>query len=110
LGAILYRAGRYDEAIARLRQAVARHGSGGTADDWVLLALAEERRGNHDLALQWLRKIDQALADDGAQLRTLGRAPWRQRLGLQVLHAEARALIEPPSAVPEPAEERVSNP
>jgi serine/threonine protein kinase/WD40 repeat protein/tetratricopeptide (TPR) repeat protein len=94
LGAALYRAGRYNEAFDRLQQAVARHGSGGTADDWVFLAMTEEMRGNHAQAQGWLRRIDEAIIADDAQMRTQGRAPWRQRLGLKLLHAEARELIE----------------
>jgi tetratricopeptide (TPR) repeat protein len=104
LGALLYRAGRFDEAHARLQQALARHGSGGTADDWVFLAMTEAKRGNHEDARRWLQKIDEALEDNNAQLRTLGRAPWRQTLGLELLHAEVRALIDAidsPSRSPE---------
>jgi WD40 repeat protein len=45
LGAVLYRAGRYADAVKRLDEAVKLHGKGGTAGDWVFLALAHHRLG-----------------------------------------------------------------
>jgi tetratricopeptide (TPR) repeat protein len=45
LGALLYRASQYQEAIRTLDQAVALHGHGGTPFDWLFLAMAHHRLG-----------------------------------------------------------------
>jgi len=62
LGAALYRAGRYDEAIGRLEEAVrARGGVGmggvGMPEDWVFLAMAHHRLGHPDEARRWLDRL-----------------------------------------------------
>jgi WD40 repeat protein/tetratricopeptide (TPR) repeat protein len=55
-GAALYRAGRYAEAVARLRSAIAAQGQGGTFRDWVFLALAHSGLGQTGEARPWLEK------------------------------------------------------
>ena len=45
-GAVLFRAGRLEEAAKVLRQAISLHPDGGTFEDWLFLALAEHRLGH----------------------------------------------------------------
>jgi WD40 repeat protein/serine/threonine protein kinase/tetratricopeptide (TPR) repeat protein len=56
LGAILYRAGRYQEALDRLNERL-RDLPEGLPDDWAFLALAHHRLGNHDQARRWLTRL-----------------------------------------------------
>src|SRR5262249_46864118 len=47
LGAALYRAERFDDAVQRLDEACRLHAEGGSVWDWLFLAMAEHRLG-HD--------------------------------------------------------------
>jgi WD40 repeat protein len=49
-GALLYRAGRHEEATAALREATRLHALGGDFTDWAFLALAEHALGHADAA------------------------------------------------------------
>ncbi|HVK14221.1 MAG TPA: hypothetical protein VM597_36105, partial [Gemmataceae bacterium] len=49
-GAVLYRAGRFEEAAKVLREGMALHPKGGEFHDWVFFALAEHRLGHADVA------------------------------------------------------------
>jgi serine/threonine protein kinase/WD40 repeat protein/Flp pilus assembly protein TadD len=51
-GALLYRAGRHQDATAVLREAMRLHALGGDFADWVYLALAEHALGHADAAKQ----------------------------------------------------------
>jgi tetratricopeptide (TPR) repeat protein len=87
LGAALYRAGRYDQAIRRLEEAMrARPGGQGRADDWVFLAMAHHRLGHPDLARRWLERL--------ADYRT-SEDPFRFSYELEIclLRSEAEALV-----------------
>jgi serine/threonine protein kinase len=95
LGLALYRAGRYDEAIALLERW---NGSGwqpiGYLQNDSVLAMAHERKGHTARARDLFSRVDawcrQARADpDLNDLRTKT-VDW---LHLQVLHREARAVI-----------------
>src|SRR5262249_60397967 len=44
-GALLYRAGRFEEAVTALREGMGLHAQGGEFHDWVFLALAKHRLG-----------------------------------------------------------------
>jgi WD40 repeat protein/tetratricopeptide (TPR) repeat protein len=82
-GAALYRAGRYAEAIDRLRSAVAVQGQGGTFRDRVFLALAHFRLGQTDEARTWL---------DKARAARLAAAPFSwEALAVEQLLAEVQA-------------------
>jgi WD40 repeat protein len=97
LGAALYRAGRSDDAVRRLEEAVKAGGRGGSGWDRLFLALAHQDLGHADQARHWLDEavswIDQALAgrleDPGAILPST----WEQRLELDLLRREAEKLI-----------------
>jgi WD40 repeat protein len=57
LGAVLYRAGRIDEAIARLDESVKASGGVGGPQDWAFLAMAHHKKGNDDEARRCLEKL-----------------------------------------------------
>ena len=63
LGVALYRAGRIDEAIARLDESVKASG-GGVPQDWVFLAMAHHKKGHADEARRWLEKTRAGDKDD----------------------------------------------
>jgi serine/threonine protein kinase/WD40 repeat protein/tetratricopeptide (TPR) repeat protein len=56
-GAVLYRAGRYPDAVARLKESMAAHGKGGTVQDWLFLALAHHQMKQVDEARKWRDKV-----------------------------------------------------
>jgi WD40 repeat protein/tetratricopeptide (TPR) repeat protein len=100
LGLALYRAGRFDEAVALLRGSLDR---GPDWDrgvlDWLVLAMAHWKLGQPEEARRWL---DRAGRWAEAQLRDspggLGRAVpegwrWRDGILLHLLLREARALV-----------------
>ncbi len=88
LGALLYRAGRFEDAVKRLEQAIARRDKVGTVHDILFLAMAHQRLGHGDEARKWLEKSGRAVeqAKDGS---------WDQRLEVRLLRREAEALIRP---------------
>ena len=63
LGVALYRAGRIDEAIARLDESVKAFG-GGVPQDWVFLAMAHHKKGHVEEARRWLEKTRAGVNDD----------------------------------------------
>jgi tetratricopeptide (TPR) repeat protein len=56
-GLVLYRAGRYRDAVARLNEAIAVQGKGGTIHDWLFLALAHHCLKEPDKAREWRHKV-----------------------------------------------------
>jgi Flp pilus assembly protein TadD len=90
LGAAHYRAGQYDRAIQRLNEAVQAQGQGGTAWDWLFLAMAHQRLGHADEAKQWLGKAV-AWIEKADREKTL--SP-NNRLELQWLRREAEPLVK----------------
>jgi tetratricopeptide (TPR) repeat protein/serine/threonine protein kinase len=97
VGAALYRAGRFKEAVARLDEACAAHSAGGNARDWLLLALAHHRLGNADQARHWLARGSQWL-DKATREKLDDRwfgtpLAWHTRLSLDLLRREAEGLI-----------------
>jgi WD40 repeat protein/Flp pilus assembly protein TadD len=98
LGAVLYRAGRYGEAVGRFEEALEAHPRGGGAFDFLYLAMAHQRLGHREEADRWLGKavhwIEQA--DAGALNDPSIRLPlfWIQRLELRLLRAEAESVLK----------------
>jgi WD40 repeat protein/serine/threonine protein kinase/tetratricopeptide (TPR) repeat protein len=84
-GALLYRAGRYREALDRLNEGIAADQSGSVPLDWVFLALAHHRLGHAAEAQHWRDKLR------GLQLNAGGENFWRN-LEMEVLRREAEAL------------------
>jgi tetratricopeptide (TPR) repeat protein len=97
LGAALYRAGRFDEAVEKLNQNEETHG----AFDWFFLAMAHQRLGHAEPARHFL---DKALAGFEQYTQPNAKVPWwrdrsltfDQRLELQLLRREAETLIKGP--------------
>jgi len=90
-GAVLYRAGRFDDAVEQLEEAVADHWKGGTAWDWFFLAMAHHEIGNTSDAQEWLDKAIEWMDDDSDEDQPeLG---WDQQLELEMLRREAESLI-----------------
>jgi Tfp pilus assembly protein PilF len=99
LGALLYRAGRFEEAARRLREADAAfqkaHRPASTiAYTWLFLALAQARLGHPDQARQWLAKavgeIDRSQAEPA---KDPSARTWNRRLSLGLFRREAEALL-----------------
>jgi serine/threonine protein kinase/formylglycine-generating enzyme required for sulfatase activity/tetratricopeptide (TPR) repeat protein len=95
LGAALLRAGRCEEAVAKLNQALAVQKEAPVT--WLLLAVAHRRLGHADEAGQWLRKAQQWL-DRAEQnpdvpgeggLPAWNQLPWQERVLLHILQREA---------------------
>jgi tetratricopeptide (TPR) repeat protein len=86
LGAVLYRAGRYDEAIRRLEEQRQAQGNVGLPATWAFLAMAHHRLGDREEALRWLDQLRQF------QLSTNPANTW-QHLANRLLRSEAEAVI-----------------
>jgi tetratricopeptide (TPR) repeat protein len=100
LGASLYRAGRFAEALKRLKEASAavergESGSPGTspAYTWFFLAMANYRLGQAEEARQWL---DKALKQMEQETQNKD-AFWNRRLTLHLFHREAENLLKEPA-------------
>jgi tetratricopeptide (TPR) repeat protein len=93
LGAILFRAGRYADALRHLRVAheAAPNRKTSSARVCCLLAMTHQRLGHAADARMWL---DRANQDADEELSDSGRPPtWDVRLTLELLRAEATALL-----------------
>jgi WD40 repeat protein len=86
LGAVLYRAGRYQDAVARLNEAVALKDKTGAVQDWLFLALAHQRLGQADEAKKWL---DRAVAAPPAK----GDDHYWENAEVELLRREAQRLL-----------------
>jgi tetratricopeptide (TPR) repeat protein len=92
LGAVLYRAGRFREAIARLEEGVRADKDQGGPADWAFLAMAHQCLGEATEARTFLEKALQAgLPENGS--------PWA-RLEIEVLRREAEAVVKGSAADP----------
>src|SRR5262249_4866852 len=88
LGAALHRKGDYEESIKVLQEALQAHARGGTAVDWLFLALAYQWRGmpgDADQARQWYDKAIQAIDERRSSKPSHDRPirtylPWYERL------------------------------
>ena len=95
LGGILYRAGRFEEAIQRMTEgdpdAAVQFSPAYT---WYLLAMSHHRLGQRDKATQWLDKAvqwtERVLREHEAGKTLL---TWNRRLTLKLLRQEAEALL-----------------
>jgi tetratricopeptide (TPR) repeat protein len=86
LGAVLYRAGRYDEAIRRLEEGIGPDGERSPPREWAFLAMAHHRLGHQAESRRWLDRLrsHQPSAD-----------PTRfwDELEIRLLRSEAEAII-----------------
>jgi len=86
LGAALYRAGRFDEAIRRLEEAIRLRNGVTLPEDWEFLAMAHHRLGHRDEARRWLDRLrNRQPSADPAQF-------WAE-LEIRLLRCEAEAVI-----------------
>ena len=119
LGAATYRAGRFEEALGYLNDAMraipgwdepelkidpTAYGGlslepapGADALDWLFLAMAHYRLGHAKGARTWLDKavavIDEALKDPPKGNASVPRIDWRTRLAYRALRREAESLV-----------------
>jgi WD40 repeat protein/tRNA A-37 threonylcarbamoyl transferase component Bud32/tetratricopeptide (TPR) repeat protein len=94
LGAALYRAGRIDEAIARLDESVKASGGVGVPQDWAFLAMAHHKKGNDDEARRCLEKLRSHKPDEKVGFST-------DAVECRIFLREAEALLrETPPARP----------
>ncbi len=94
LGSVLYRVGRYEEAIQRLNEGIKAHKQKVTAWDDLFLAMAHHQLGHADLAKQFYDKARQSIARGNPRNSTTpGVTPWDERAELKFLNAEADALF-----------------
>jgi eukaryotic-like serine/threonine-protein kinase len=96
LGAILYRAGRVDEAIEQLDRSVVAHGAGGTHYDALFLAMAHHQLGHADEARRWLRRACEAAPVAMRKPDASGPSSWIPLVEIEMLRREAKTLIEGP--------------
>jgi tetratricopeptide (TPR) repeat protein len=57
LSAILYRAGRFEEAVRLLEEGIAYRNGTGEPIDWPFLAMAHQQLGHRDEARRWLNRL-----------------------------------------------------
>jgi WD40 repeat protein/Flp pilus assembly protein TadD len=113
LGAALYRAGRFEEAVTRLTEATELSCHPYRTNmlcTWFFLAMAHHRLGHTDEARRWLDKgirgTEEALKSPGEPPGKSGNAGgvispnWNRRLTLQLLRREAEPLIQGPPTKP----------
>ena len=112
-GAALYRAGRFEEALARLKEAErlvtdpSQNLQWSPAYTWLFLAMAHHRLGHAEESRQWLDKgvtwTDKALREHEQGVKPL---PWNRRLTLKLLRQEAETLLpnseKPPATKEKP--------
>jgi tetratricopeptide (TPR) repeat protein len=87
LGAVLYRAGRHREAVARLEEGVAAKGGKGDPADWALMALAHHGLGDPAKAREYLARLPEYRPQEG-------RLSWAH-MAAEVLRREAAVLLKP---------------
>ncbi len=106
LGAATYRAGRFEEAVKHLNQAIKAQADQGDPLDWLFLALAHQQLHHTADARQWLDKaaawIDSSTRDKPKDDSFGARIEWGTWLILQVLRREGESLVKSatPAAAP----------
>jgi WD40 repeat protein/tetratricopeptide (TPR) repeat protein len=93
LGAVLYRAGRFDEAKGALEERIRLASGESTPQDWALLSMILHRLGRRGEALQWLSQLRNRKASDHPL------AFWDE-LEIGMLRAEAEAVVVYDAAFP----------
>ncbi len=113
LGAALYRAGRFEEAVKRLTEATQLDAGAYRTNmlyTWFFLAMAHHRLGHAEEARHWLDKAIEATTKlcsrppsrlESQRLPTASFRPnWSRRLTLELLRREAEQLIQAPATKP----------
>jgi eukaryotic-like serine/threonine-protein kinase len=86
VGAALYRAGRFEEAIRRLDEAIQLKGGASEPRDWAFLAMAHQRLEHRDQARHYLKTLSSRQPSSEADQL------WAE-LEIRVLRSEAEATI-----------------
>jgi eukaryotic-like serine/threonine-protein kinase len=86
LGAVLYRAGRFEDAVQRLREGIRLGNRRGEALDWAFLAMAHQKLGHRDEARRWLDRLH------GHEANTDSRQFWDE-MAIHTLRREAEAVV-----------------
>jgi WD40 repeat protein/serine/threonine protein kinase/tetratricopeptide (TPR) repeat protein len=94
LGAVLYRAGRYQEAVKRLTEGIAAEKGNGLIQDWVFLAMAHHRLGQAGEARKWLAKVREHKPAGPEDKFT-----W-DALEVELLRREAERVLASPGSEP----------
>jgi tetratricopeptide (TPR) repeat protein len=104
LGAVLYRAGRLEEAAQRLTEAEAAFKAADNPNNsiiynWLFQAMTEYGRGRSQEAKRLLAKAVKDIEQPPPERPQDGTAiSWNRRLTLQLLRREAEALLKEPAA------------
>jgi hypothetical protein len=85
-GAVLYRAGRFEEAAKVLKECIRTHADGGNFRDWLFLALAEHRLGHTGAA------TEAAVKARALELLAKGSPTW-DLAEVELLAAELNAAL-----------------
>ena len=86
LGAALYRAGRFRDAIRRLEEGIRLRSGTEEPTDWLFFAMAYQRLGHREEPLRWLNKLhDRQPSTEPSQF-------WTE-LEIRLLRSEAEAVI-----------------
>ena len=97
LGAVLYRNGDLAGAVEHLNKSIELHGKGGTAGDWLFLAMSHHRLNHPDEARRWFEKatqwIEEQMGWDTPKTSSDEAFYWDSRLELTRLHKEAESLL-----------------
>jgi WD40 repeat protein/tetratricopeptide (TPR) repeat protein len=99
MGRILYRSGRYKEALERLEESAKLTPSRqGNVVNWLFLAMTCDRLGHTDQARKWLdqavQKIDRDYPKRPGETASIPSLSWNARLFYQILRREAEAQIK----------------
>ena len=103
LGAALYRAGRFDDAVARLKDAIKAGRGEGLPQDWLFLAMAYARKGRDKQARKCLQRAIRNIERSGRGKAPGGLPPWTTRAENQILRLEAEAVVNGTSRKGAPA-------
>jgi hypothetical protein len=109
VGAALYRAGRFEEAIGRLNESAAAMGGKWVPKASAFLAMAHHRLGHQDEAQRWLDKLAAYRPKAGSDFS------WDD-VEIRILRREAESLVlgsrpaAPPSAPPAPIKQATGEP
>ena len=112
LGAMLYRAGNFDEALEALNRSDKSKASSRTspAYGWYFLAMTHHKLGDESQAKEW---FDKAVTRAETELDETqdDRAPvaWNRRLTLELLRQEAEKLLGIPTVAPKPMPDQDRN-
>jgi WD40 repeat protein/serine/threonine protein kinase/tetratricopeptide (TPR) repeat protein len=89
LGAALYRAGRLEEAVARLKDAIEAGRGEGLPQDWLFLAMAHARAGRDQEARKCLAHATQRID----RIEKVKVPPWTTGVEHRVLRLEAERVV-----------------